>query len=198
MLKEIITGLHQGQPEAEVRRQLKELVQQTDASEIAAMEQALMADLEPVPDRSAAMVVPTGALSLEQLKGIFAVLPVDLTFVDAEDRVRYFSAGTERAFGRSRAILGRKVQHCHPPASVEVVERILADFRAGREHVCSFWLNFRGKFVFIRYFAVRGEQGEYLGTLEVAQDLTQERELQGERRLLQYDSADEVITVEQS
>lgn len=139
------------------------------------------------PDTRAPFLTPTGALTIEQLKGIFAVLPLDLTFVDAEDRVRYFSESASRVFARPRTILGRKVQHCHPPSSVGVVERILADFRAGRQDACSFWIDFKGRFVQIRYFAVRGEGGQYLGTLEVTQDLSEARALQGERRLLEYD-----------
>jgi len=108
--------------------------------------------------------------------------------VDAADRVAFFSEGPDRIFSRSRAILGRKVQHCHPPKSVDVVERILTDFREGRQSVAEFWIHFQGKFVHIRYFAVRDEKGEYLGTLEVTQDLTRLRKLEGERRLLEYDT----------
>ena len=134
-----------------------------------------------------AIQLPTGALSLQQLIAIFSTMPVDLTFVDAEDRVRFFSEGPDRVFARSRAILGRKVHHCHPPRSVEVVDRILTDFRSGRQNVAEFWINFQGRFVHIRYFAVR-DGGEYLGTLEVTQDLSALRRLEGERRLLQYDS----------
>jgi DUF438 domain-containing protein len=143
----------------------------------------------PRPDALSAgsIVLPTGSLTLEQLKAIFAVLPVDLTFVDADDRVRFFSEGPRRVFHRGRAVIGRKVQHCHPPASVATVERILTDFREGRQDVAEFWIDFRGRFVHIRYFAVRDEGGRYLGTLEVTQDLTRERALEGERRLLQYD-----------
>ena len=134
------------------------------------------------------VVLPTGALSLEQLKAIFVTLPVDITFVDAEDRVRFFSEGPSRVFARPKAILGRLVQHCHPPSSVDVVDRILSDFRAGRHDVAEFWIDFKGRFAHIRYFALRDEKGTYLGTLEVTQDLTRERSLQGERRLLQYES----------
>jgi DUF438 domain-containing protein len=134
------------------------------------------------------VVLPTGALSLEQLKAIFATLPVDITFVDAEDRVRFFSEGPNRVFARPKAILGRLVQHCHPPGSVGIVERILSDFRSGRQDVAEFWIDFKGRFAHIRYFALRDEAGTYLGTLEVTQDLTRERALQGERRLLQYES----------
>jgi uncharacterized protein len=135
-----------------------------------------------------AIIFPTGSLTLNQLKGLFGALPLDITFVDAEDRVRYFSEGRERIFARSKAIIGRKVQHCHPPKSVDVVERILADFRSGRQDVAEFWIDFHGKFVHIRYFAVRDTDGAYLGSLELTQDLTRLRALQGERRLLQYES----------
>jgi DUF438 domain-containing protein len=134
-----------------------------------------------------ALVFPTGSLGLEQLKAIFRTLPVDLTFVDADDRVRFFTEGEKRIFVRPKAIIGRKVEHCHPPASVHIVERIVGDFRSGRQDVAEFWIDHKGQFVHIRYFAVRDEQGEYLGTLEVTQELTRERALEGERRLLQYD-----------
>ncbi len=138
---------------------------------------------------SEAIQLPTGNLTLEQLLGIFSTLPVDLTFVDADDRVAFFSEGPDRIFSRSRAILGRKVQHCHPPRSVEVVDRIVTDFREGRQNVAEFWINFVGRFVHIRYFAVRDGENRYLGTLEVTQDLTRIRRFEGERRLLQYDEA---------
>jgi len=133
--------------------------------------------------------LPTGNLTLEQLTAIFATLPVDLTFVDADDRVAFFSEGPQRIFARSKAVIGRKVQHCHPPRSVAVVDRILSDFREGRHDVAEFWIDFHGRFVHIRYFAVRDREGRYLGTLEVTQDITQIRKLEGERRLLQYDEA---------
>lgn len=140
------------------------------------------------PISGARVQFPTGRLTYAQLLGILRTLPVDLTFVDENDRVVYFSDGAERIFDRSVAILGRKVQHCHPPKSVAVVEQILDDFRSGRRSVAEFWIQFRGKFVHIRYFAVRDEQGKYLGTLEVTQDITRIRTLEGERRLLQYEA----------
>ena len=136
---------------------------------------------------SEAIQLPTGNLTLEQLVGIFSTLPVDVTFVDADDRVAFFSEGPDRVFARTKAIIGRKVQHCHPPRSVEVVDRIVSDFREGRQNVAEFWINMHGKFVHIRYFAVRDGGNQYLGTLEVTQDLTKVRALAGERRLLQYD-----------
>ncbi len=139
------------------------------------------------------LLFPTGALTPEQIRGLFGALPVDLTFVDAEDRVRYFSEGPDRIFARSKAILGRKVQHCHPPKSVHIVEQILDDFKTGRHSVAEFWINFHGRFVHIRYFAVRDAKGSYLGTLEVTQDLTRLRALEGERRRLAYDEGREKV-----
>jgi DUF438 domain-containing protein len=148
---------------------------------------AVPAQGTPGPVTGGALVFPTGSIALEQLKAIFTVLPVDLTFVDADDRVRFFTEGPSRVFARPLTVIGRKVQHCHPPGSVDVVERILADFREGRQNVAAFWITLRGRFVHIQYFAVRDERGTYLGTLEVTQDLTHARSLEGERRLLQYD-----------
>lgn len=136
-----------------------------------------------------AVQFPSGTLSFEQLLGLFNNLPVDLTFVDAEDRVAFFSEGPDRVFERSRAIVGRAVQNCHPPKSVHIVEKILSDFKAGTQSVAEFWIQMQGKFIHIRYFAIRSETGAYLGTMEVTQDLTRLRALQGDRRLLQYDEA---------
>jgi hypothetical protein len=136
-----------------------------------------------------ALMLPTGNVSLEQLVGIFGTLPLDLTFVDADDRVAFFTEGPDRVFARSKAIIGRKVHNCHPPKSVETVDQILSDFKAGRQSVAEFWINFQEKFVHVRYFAVRSEDGRYLGTVELTQDLTPLRALQGERRLLEYEGA---------
>ena len=138
---------------------------------------------------SGALMLPTGNVSLEQLVAIFSTLPVDLTYVDADDRVAFFTEGPDRIFARSKTIIGRKVQNCHPPRSVGTVEQILGDFRAGRQNVAEFWINFHDKFVHVRYFAVRNSDGAYLGTLELTQDLTPLRALQGERRLLEYESS---------
>ena len=134
-----------------------------------------------------ALMLPTGNVSLEQLVGIFGALPIDLTFVDADDRVAFFTEGPDRVFARSKAIIGRKVHNCHPPKSVETVDQILSDFKAGRQSVAEFWINFQEKFVHVRYFAVRAEDGRYLGTVELTQDLSPLRALQGERRLLEYE-----------
>jgi uncharacterized protein len=140
---------------------------------------------------SEAVQLPTGNVTIQQLTQVLSTLPVDLTFVDVDDRVGFFSEGPNRVFARSKAIIGRKVQHCHPPRSVDVVDRILNDFREGRQSVAEFWINFHGRYVHIRYFAVRDEEQRYLGTLEVTQDITGIRQLEGERRLLEYDSASE-------
>ena len=132
------------------------------------------------------IMMPTGNVTVEQLTAVLSTLPLDLTFVDADDRVAFFTEGPDRIFARSKAIIGRKVQHCHPPSSVDVVDRILDDFRTGRQNVAEFWIDFHAKFVHIRYSAVRDAQGKYLGTVELTQDIAPLRALQGERRLLQY------------
>jgi len=125
-----------------------------------------------------------GALTPAQLDLMLKALPVDVTFVDEHDQVRYFSQGRERIFPRSPAIIGRAVQNCHPPQSVDRVQRIVADFRAGRRDVAEFWIQMHGMFIHIRYFALRDADGTYRGTLEVSQNLTPLRALEGERRLL--------------
>ncbi len=130
--------------------------------------------------------LPTGSLGAKELEAILNALPVDATFVDAEDRVRYFTHGRERVFGRSRAVLGRKVQYCHPPSSVDTVDRILGAFRAGTKDRAAFWIQLRGRFVHIEYVALRDAAGAYLGCLEVTQDLTERRALTGEQRLLSW------------
>jgi len=130
--------------------------------------------------------LPTGSIASAELEAILNALPLDATFVDAEDRVRYFTHGADRVFARSRAVLGRKVQHCHPPSSVDTVQRILDGFRSGRQSRAAFWINIRGRFVHIEYAALRGAEGRYLGCLEVTQDLTAKRALSGEQRLLSW------------
>jgi PAS domain S-box-containing protein len=132
-----------------------------------------------------ALSLDTGSLTPQEINLLLKHLPVDITFVDKDDTVRYFSQTPERIFPRAKAIIGRKVQNCHPPASIHVVNRILDDFRQGKRDVAEFWIQMKGKFVHIRYFAVRDENGAYVGTIEVTQDITRIRELTGERRLLE-------------
>ncbi|WP_077619335.1 DUF438 domain-containing protein [Bacillus sinesaloumensis] len=126
----------------------------------------------------------TGILSLKQLELILNHLPVDITFIDKDDVVRYFSKGKERIFARTKAVIGRTVQNCHPPRSVHVVEDLLDDFKAGRKDTEDFWIQAKGKYVYIRYFAVRDEDGEYVGTLEFTQNIAPIKELEGEKRIL--------------
>ncbi|CAM4087903.1 DUF438 domain-containing protein [Saccharibacillus endophyticus] len=126
----------------------------------------------------------TGILSVQQLELIMNHLPVDLTYIDENDIVRYFSHGKERIFARTKAVIGRSVQNCHPPQSVHVVEDLLRDFRSGRKDHEDFWIPFKDKFVYIRYFAIRDEQGTYLGTLEFTQNVAPIRELEGQKRIL--------------
>ncbi len=147
-------------------------------------------DLTPSRRKKAAdsrVQLPTGNFSLSELTALFNNLPVDITFVDKEDTVRFYNNNPQRIFDRNRAIIGRKVQMCHPPSSVHIVQQIIDDFRANRESRAAFWITLKGKFIHIEYFALRDAKGEYMGTLEVTQDLTQMRELQGEQRLLNYD-----------
>lgn len=126
----------------------------------------------------------TGSMSKEEIEAIFSTLPVDISFVDAEDKVRFFSQTKDRIFVRTKAVIGRSVQNCHPSKSVDKVNQILNDFRAGKRDVTEFWLNLGGKMVHIRYFPLRDKNGKYLGCLEVTQDITEIQKLQGEKRLL--------------
>lgn len=131
----------------------------------------------------------TGTLSIKQVNLVFKHLPVDISFVDADDTVRYYSATEERIFPRSPAVIGRKVQNCHPPKSVHVVKQILDDFRSDKRDTAEFWIQLQGKFIHIRYFAVRDGSGAYTGCLEVSQDVTGIRSLEGEKRLLDSSSS---------
>ena len=127
-----------------------------------------------------------GRLRPEVVNAILKTLPVDLSFVDAGDRVAYFSQTEERIFPRSPGIIGRDVSKCHPPKSVHMVEEILRKFRSGERDTAEFWIELGGRFVHIRYFAVRQADGTYEGCLEVSQDVTAIRALTGQRRLLEW------------
>ncbi len=132
--------------------------------------------------------LPTGTFTMEEMISMFQTLPFDITFVDKEDNVRFFSDSPDRIFDRTRAILGRKVQYCHPPSSVHIVNQILEDFKSGKESQARFWINLGGKYIYIVYYAVRDKSQNYLGILEVTQDITDIKEIEGERRILTYDS----------
>ena len=122
----------------------------------------------------------------EEIEAILNTLPVDITFVDAEDTVRYFNKAEGRIFVRTKSVIGRKVQMCHPQKSVHIVNKILDSFRSGKKDVAEFWIQMGERLVHIRYFAVRDKDGRYLGTLEVTQDLTDIKKIEGEKRLLDW------------
>ncbi len=130
------------------------------------------------------LVFPSGAMTLQEITRLFNTLPFDVTFVDKDDTVKYFSQGPDRIFTRTKAAIGRKVSNCHPPASAHIVEKLLEDFKSGTKDHEDFWIKMGPRFVLIRYFAVRSEDGEYLGTLEVTQDIAPIQAIQGEKRLM--------------
>jgi hypothetical protein len=154
--------------------------EETDAL-VKHLEEAL---LEEACIRDNAIELPTGNIKLDELVPLLNTLPVDITFVDKDDKVRYFSQGKDRIFSRTRAVIGRTVQNCHPPQSLPTVEKILNSFKTGARDAYDFWINLKGRLVYIRYFAVRDSQKRYLGTLEVTQDITGIKKLAGERRLI--------------
>lgn len=125
----------------------------------------------------------TGVMTPQEIELVFSHMPVDVTFVDKDDKVKFFSNSKERIFARTRTIIGRKVENCHPPASVHVVEEIVNDFKSGKKNHEDFYIHFAGKYVYIRYFAVRDEQGKYMGTLEVTQDIQPIQAIIGEKRI---------------
>ncbi|NLO24235.1 MAG: DUF438 domain-containing protein [Fibrobacter sp.] len=131
--------------------------------------------------------LPSGQFTVEELLAILNHLPIDMTFVDKNDKVKYFSQGKERVFHRNRAILNRDVRFCHPPSSAHIVDKIIEDFKSGKEDSAPFWINMRGQMVHIDYFALRNEKGEYLGTLEVSHNVQKYRNLEGEQRILSYE-----------
>lgn len=126
----------------------------------------------------------TGTLPVTTIEAILNALPIDITFVDADDKVRYFSGSEERIFVRSKAIIGREVQLCHPQKSVHMVNQILEEFRDGSRDSAAFWIELGGRMIYIRYFAMRDGTGKYLGCLEVTQDITDIKKIEGQKRLL--------------
>jgi hypothetical protein len=126
----------------------------------------------------------TGVLTPEEINGIFNTIPLDITFVDKDGFVKYFSQGKERIFPRTKAAIGREVKNCHPPASVHIVEKIVEDLKSGKKENEDFWIKMGDKYVYIRYFAVRDEKGEFLGIMEVTQNIKPIQEITGEKRLV--------------
>jgi DUF438 domain-containing protein len=139
-----------------------------------------------IPEFSGEIDLKTGFLSAEQIRLVFNHLPVDITYVDENNQVKFFSTPEKRIFRRTNSIIGRDVKNCHPHESVHVVEQIVEAFRKGEKDKASFWIPMKGEFILIQYFAVRDEQGNYRGVLEVSQEITEIRKLQGENRLLDW------------
>ncbi len=134
-----------------------------------------------------AIKLSSGSFDMKEIEALFVTLPVDITFVDKDDKVKFFSHSPNRVFERNRSIIGRDVRMCHPPHSVHIVEQIIEDFKTGKENKAAFWIsNFKGRFVHIDYTALRGQDGEYLGVIEITQDITDLRNLEGDQRLLSY------------
>lgn len=127
-----------------------------------------------------------GFMTVEQVNLLFKTLPIDLTYVDENDKVIFYNRGEERVFPRSAGIIGREVRFCHPPKSVDTVLEILGAFRSGKEDEASFWINYKERLIYIRYFAVRDENKNYKGVVEMSQDITEMKEINGEKRLLEW------------
>jgi uncharacterized protein len=139
-----------------------------------------------ISDDNGTIQLPSGSFTAKEIMAILNTVPVDMTFVDKNDKVKYFTQGSHRIFARSRSIINRDVRLCHPPGSVHIIEKILDDFKSGKASHAPFWIQMHGKFIYIEYYALRDEEGDYLGTLEVSQDLSHYRELEGEKRILSY------------
>ncbi|MCF8303875.1 MAG: DUF438 domain-containing protein [Bacteroidales bacterium] len=135
--------------------------------------------------------LPSGSFTAKEIMAILNTAPIDMTFVDKNDKVKYFTQGKERVFARSRSIINRDVRLCHPPGSTHIVEKILEDFKSGKASHAPFWIQLKGNFIKIEYFALRDENGDYLGTLEVSQYLNENRALEGEKRILSYTDENE-------
>ena len=129
-----------------------------------------------------------GYMTVEQVNLLLKTLPVDITFVDEHDRVIFYNRGEERVFPRSAGIIGREVKFCHPPKSVGTVLKIVENFRAGTQNEANFWFNYRGRLIYVRYFAVRDKDKNYKGVIEMSQDITDIKTIEGERRLLEWDN----------
>ena len=123
-------------------------------------------------------------LSREQLAGILETIPVEVSFISEDDLVKFWNKHETRIFKRPVAVIGKSVQNCHPKQSVDTVNKILSDFKSGQRDSAEFWIDLRGRKIYIRYFPVWDKAGKYLGTLEVTQDITEIKEIEGERRLL--------------
>jgi len=168
----------------EIRQEFDELGYTSFTPEPPALAGAEVSQAHSDADLRDAVDFSTGSLLPRELEAILDTLPLDITFVDAEDRVRYFNQSDERAFPRTKAVLGRHVERCHPQKSVHAVKQILDEFRTDQRSAAEFWITASGRMLHIRFFAVRSEDGQYLGCLEVVQDITDVKRIEGEKRLL--------------
>lgn len=125
-------------------------------------------------------------LKPEIIEALLDSMPIEISFIDENDEVKYFNKNGDRIFPRPRSIVGKKVQQCHPQKSLHKVLQILEAFKNGKKDVAEFWINLKGRQIYIRYFAVRDKDGNYLGTLEVSQDITDIKKIEGEKRLLDW------------
>ncbi len=128
-----------------------------------------------------------GYMTPEQVNLLLRFLPIDITYVDENDKVIFYNRGDNRVFSRSKGIIGREVKFCHPPKSVNMVLKIVAEFKAGTKDVAEFWFNFKGRIIHIRYFAIRDNNKKYKGVIEMSQDITEIQKLEGQKRLLDWD-----------
>lgn len=128
-----------------------------------------------------------GYMTVEQVNLLFKTIPLDLTYVDENDKVIFYNRGEERVFPRSAGIIGREVKFCHPPKSVDTVLKIVDSFRKGTKNEASFWINFKERLIYIRYFAVRDADKNYKGVIEMSQDITEVKKIEGEKRLLDWE-----------
>jgi hypothetical protein len=144
--------------------------------------------IQTAPSPKNVLQFETGSLSKDEVEAILDSLPVDISFVDANDTVKYFNKAEKRIFVRTKAVIGRKVQLCHPQKSVHIVNKILEAFKTGKKDVAEFWITMNDRLIHIRYFAVRDKNGKYLGTMEVTQDIAGIKKIEGQRRLLDWET----------
>jgi PAS domain S-box-containing protein len=137
-------------------------------------------------DTSNAAHYDEGYMTVDQVNLLLRTMPLDITYVDENDKVIFYNRGEERVFPRSAGIIGREVKFCHPPKSVGTVLKILEEFRKGTKNEASFWINFKDRLIYIRYFAVRDDQKNYRGVIEMSQDITEIKKIEGEQRLLDW------------
>jgi len=167
----------------EIRRQFDELGYCCFTPPPAAAD-AARGHTAPAAGAGGTVTFPTGTLSAAELSALLDTLPVDVTFVDKDDTVRYFNQAADRIFPRAKAIIGRTVQNCHPKKSLDRVQAILDGFRNGTLPAAEFWIPMDEKLVYIRYLPVRDAGGAYLGCLEVTQDIAPIKKIEGQKRLL--------------